>query len=120
MQGVAGAMLKQTKPSKFRVPIKYVDLTTGEELPVPEVLERQNSAKLSSLPFKTIQRRQRLNTIKKANQNSLKRISSVISKQDSSLQHSPKAEKPVVSAQHRTACRVSQSVTHPEADCSQV
>ena len=74
-------MLKQTRPAKFRVPIKYVDLSDGKELEVPEVLQRQSSGRFASLPFKTVQRRKRLNTIKKANAE----LSQSLSKSDSTV-----------------------------------
>lgn len=87
LQGVAGAMLKQTRPSKFRVPMKYVDLSTGEELAMPEVLQRQSSVRLpSSLPFKVIQRRQRLQMIKKSNAE----LQTEMSSRDSEKQSTPK------------------------------
>lgn len=94
MQGTTGAMLKQTRPSKFRVPVKYVDLTSGEDLAVPEVLQRQNSiGRFSALPFKTIQRRQRLQTLKKANSELKERMS----KSDSTKYDSRKPGKAMVS-----------------------
>ena len=34
VQGVKGPNLKQTRPAKFKLPVSYVDLESGEELQV--------------------------------------------------------------------------------------
>ena len=64
LQGVKGPNLKQTRPAKFKLPVSYVDLESGEELQVPETLQRSNSVKLASLPAKVAKRRARLQTLK--------------------------------------------------------
>lgn len=60
-------MLKQTRPAKFKLPVSYVDLLSGEELAVPEVVHCANSYKYVSLPSKIVKRRARLETLKTAN-----------------------------------------------------
>ena len=57
-------MLKQMRPAKFKLPVSYVDLATREELPVPEVMQRANSAKFPSLPAKIAKRRARIRSLK--------------------------------------------------------
>ena len=43
LQGVKGPMLKQTKPSKLKLPIAYIDLLTEQRLPLPDVLSSATS-----------------------------------------------------------------------------
>ena len=57
-------MLKQMRPAKFKLPVSYVDLNTKEELPVPEVMQRANSAKFPRLPAKIAKRRARIQSLK--------------------------------------------------------
>ena len=67
VQGVKGPMLKQIRPAKFKLPVSYVDLHTGEELPVPEVMQRANSTKHVGLPTKIAKRRARIKSLKTQN-----------------------------------------------------
>lgn len=67
LQGAKGAMLKQTRPAKFKMPVSYVNLLTEEELSVPEVMQRANSHRHVSLPSKIVKRRARLKSFKGAN-----------------------------------------------------
>lgn len=67
LQGVKGPVLKQMRPSKFKLPVSYVDLESGEELPVPEIMQRANSIKRPKVPAKIAKRRAKIKTLKTIN-----------------------------------------------------